>query len=292
MHTDRPWLTALEMQFAALRLSRSVMNDQTYASKTRTLCGVAAERLAEADTYAWARDPTSAVLVASQTMPAATRLGADLTPSASAWWWFDEPLPLPPAAGDPDTGARVHALLVTLTDRDPVVQKPGVSFIAFCLREDGCPAAWGAWVTEIDSAISSVDDMAIDAQSKGERQVAALAPVLTRLAAAGGAWLRQRLLVIGSGAIERHQRKQIAREYGVPLPSEVKVVSLRAVESDAPRDPHADPRDWSCRWVVRGHWRLQPYKDRRELRFIMPHVKGPADKPLRVPAQTVFSVHR
>jgi len=40
---------------------------------------------------------------------------------------------------------------------------------------------------------------------------------------------------------------------------------------------------WSHRWMVRGHWRLQPYGAERKLRrlkWIDPYVKGPEDKPL------------
>lgn len=43
--------------------------------------------------------------------------------------------------------------------------------------------------------------------------------------------------------------------------------------------------EWSRRWMVRGHWRLQPHGPERSLRkaiWIDPHVKGPEDKPLDV----------
>lgn len=42
--------------------------------------------------------------------------------------------------------------------------------------------------------------------------------------------------------------------------------------------------DWSCRWIVHGHFRQQPYGPGGSLRkriWIPPYVKGPADKPLR-----------
>lgn len=44
-----------------------------------------------------------------------------------------------------------------------------------------------------------------------------------------------------------------------------------------------EPRsvDWQQRWIVRGHWRDQPYKDGHiEKIYIAPYVKGPEDKPL------------
>lgn len=42
---------------------------------------------------------------------------------------------------------------------------------------------------------------------------------------------------------------------------------------------------WQRRWMVRGHWRLQPHGPGRTLRkplWIDPYVKGPEDKPLDV----------
>jgi len=51
--------------------------------------------------------------------------------------------------------------------------------------------------------------------------------------------------------------------------------------------------EWSHRWMVRGHWRLQPYGPQRTLRraqWIDPYVKGPEDKPLDV-RPTIWRAH-
>lgn len=47
-------------------------------------------------------------------------------------------------------------------------------------------------------------------------------------------------------------------------------------------------REYTCRWLVAGHWRQQWYPARKVHRplWIAPHLKGPADKPLRT-AETV-----
>lgn len=52
--------------------------------------------------------------------------------------------------------------------------------------------------------------------------------------------------------------------------------------------------DWQCQWLVRGHWRRQfyPKANRNVPIFIEPYMKGPDDKPLKVPAPTVFAVTR
>lgn len=42
-------------------------------------------------------------------------------------------------------------------------------------------------------------------------------------------------------------------------------------------------REYTCRWMVRGHWRQQWYATRQVHRpiWIAPHIKGPEDQPLR-----------
>lgn len=51
----------------------------------------------------------------------------------------------------------------------------------------------------------------------------------------------------------------------------------------------AATRDWSCRWIVRGHWRNQWYPSLGEhrQRYVAPHIKGPPDKPLQVSDRAV-----
>lgn len=71
----------------------------------------------------------------------------------------------------------------------------------------------------------------------------------------------------------------------------VTVVRLRRSES-----PHAGERrvDWAARWLVRGHWRWQPYGPGREERrriWITGYVKGPDGLPLRV-RNHVYSLDR
>ncbi|GAA2455770.1 hypothetical protein GCM10010191_88770 [Actinomadura vinacea] len=50
----------------------------------------------------------------------------------------------------------------------------------------------------------------------------------------------------------------------------------------APDDDHA-ARQYTCRWMVKGHWRQQWYPSRKVHRpiWINPHIKGPDGKPLK-----------
>jgi hypothetical protein len=74
--------------------------------------------------------------------------------------------------------------------------------------------------------------------------------------------------------VQRRGGKTTARQ-------EVRVIKLRR-PSESSANGSAD-RDWHHRWMVRGHWRMQPWGPKRErVRpvWIAPHIKGPEGKPL------------
>jgi hypothetical protein len=82
--------------------------------------------------------------------------------------------------------------------------------------------------------------------------------------------------------LPRSTRRRAERE-GRTLPK-IEQVVLRRRESGT---GGGEGRDWSCQWVVRGHWRQQwhgPNKP-KEPAFVEAYVKGPADKPLRLPTE-------
>lgn len=75
----------------------------------------------------------------------------------------------------------------------------------------------------------------------------------------------------------RGERRRVQRE----LPS-LRVLAL-GTGATVERGEGTGTVEWSKRWFVRGHWRLQPYGPNRSLRrptWIDPYVKGPEDKPL------------
>lgn len=64
----------------------------------------------------------------------------------------------------------------------------------------------------------------------------------------------------------------------------VRVLHLRRLVRDHGQTEDDSPgREYTCRWMVRGHWRQQWYPSRGVHRpiWINPHIKGPDDKPLR-----------
>ncbi len=283
-------MTALEMQFAALHLTRRIMReDEPIDAVDRKLILAESILLRRAPTYAWSADTTTAAVMASKTIPLDTVLTpAHLPPVLAGWWWFDRPVCTveTPGAGPRD----IVALLWGTASPDA----PRMLVAGFVINDDGVPVTTTSFVWTLGESVRDVAlRKRLDAETPKTRpQVPESVVVLCTLLLAGSAWLDQRILTTSSGAVERHRRKQLAREYQAEV-SDVKVVELRRRETVTQSSgAHPEHVDWSCRWIVNGHWRNQPYKDARKLIYIMPYVKGPDDRPLRVPTQTVYAVRR
>ena len=95
--------------------------------------------------------------------------------------------------------------------------------------------------------------------------------------------LLQQKIVMSS--LERGDRKLTKRLMRAGLPSDVTVIRLRHVEY--PEGEGDGLVMWKHRWIVRGFWRWQPYKDdagewARKRIWIDPYVKGPAGAPLKI----------
>lgn len=108
------------------------------------------------------------------------------------------------------------------------------------------------------------------------------------------AFVSQRILVSQPQRPDRATRKRTAGTW--QHEALIRVVQLRrSVAQEAAREAGSDPVEWSCSWIVRGHWRQQAcganLSERRPV-FVLPHVKGPDDKPLKAPADRVFAVVR
>jgi hypothetical protein len=287
-------MTALEMQFAALteanrglgRIDRNEAQRGDYRTPIQRLI----RALKHAEPYAWSGDTSSAVSFAAKTIPSDSRYDASVVQGTAQWWWFDQP---------PHEG--MQALLWHVEEEglwghvfgvDKLDGRPTPLFLADLLwRHDESIGDMVARESQLERRVAGVGaDGAITetvVHSEGMRDPCAFY-------VAARAWLRQRIVTWTSGHIERHRRKQLAREHDVPVASEVKVIQLRRAETPPrlPTTSEGEPVDWSCRWIVNGHWRNQPYKDERKLIYILPFVKGPADKPLRVPTHTVYQVSR
>lgn len=270
VNNQRPWMTALEMQFAAMGFLCEHPDSDAWRMKLEL------QNLKTASAYSWSLDAATAVSMASRTIPESTRL-SDVSLEHAGWWWLGVNEHVPASA------------ILWSRWRD------GVLLSWYQLDDQSRPwshLVWG-WPFGDSLATMLASHIREDADEGGFKRELRDIEIISRFFLAGCAWLAQRIVTIGSGRIERHRRKQLAREHDSPLPSDVKVVQLRRVEAESHQPSEGgESVEWSCRWIVSGHWRNQQYKDERKLIYIMPHVKGPEDMPLKVPTHTVYRVDR
>lgn len=309
VHHEASYVRAIEAQYRALATLEEAKTKVDRRGIT-VLAGIPAPQLwghdivglRRAETYCWFPDPFRAVELAAKSLPADTTLRRAMAEEAAGWWYFLERPKVQTTAQHLDT----VALLWQWVTRDDRPGQQTLRFSAYVEDEDGTPVPTTLWHWVEGETLVQLHDRIIHEyhtfyERKGIGQVGqvGLEPTLTasmyfaQLWAAGMAWVRQRILVYGHGHVERHDRKRMEREgFHRPL-GDVQVIELRRREVVGPSDGHRTV-DWSCRWVVNGFWRNQyhPSTGRHELKWIEPYIKGPADRPLKVPTHTVYTVRR
>lgn len=93
---------------------------------------------------------------------------------------------------------------------------------------------------------------------------------------------QQRIGKAETVAVDRGARRRAQRS-GVELTG-VQVVDLRRRQPTGADSDAAGTVDWSCRWIVGGHWRQQwhPSLGQHRQTWIAPYEKGPEGAPLKV----------
>lgn len=281
---DRPWMTALEMQFSSMRACAMWLNPRTRPRIPSNFENLLTDRgslvplFKAAETYAWSKESVAATWQASKTIPRDTVLDRNQLPSRAGWWWFEGGLDneefVAALWGPTDDGLLAVCCFVQIGNNPP---------------DQGFSFTW-----QFGTSIGTLLNDATNSEHYQDEYLGCLEDC-SRFFVAACAWLQQKVVISSSGHIERHRRKQLAREYAVFPPSDVRVIQLRRAEasSETSRDA-AIETEWSCRWIVGGHWRNQyhPSSGKHELKYILPYVKGPSDKPLKVPTHTVYAVTR
>lgn len=250
--------------------------------------------LAGCDTYAWSADTAKAVWLASRTIPDTTRFSEQVCEQLiDKWWWFEWPLPVSMRWTPPPT-VVTHELKALHLWGSIWQDRPMLMFEEFRQSDQGLQVTGMVGVEAGSTLAENSDETVVADPFTGRKKPASEASRLVpRFLLAACTWLEQRICSVSLSPIERHRRKQIARDFRIPPPPEVKVVQLRRLENPQRTPGESEPVDWSCRWIVNGHWRNQICaKGEHKLIYILPYVKGPEDKPLRVPAQTVYAVNR
>jgi len=95
------------------------------------------------------------------------------------------------------------------------------------------------------------------------------------------AFMNQPFSTVESRRLPRSNRRRLQRETGIEDPK-INIISLRRAQHTNGQSK-GGTREWSSRWLVKGHWRSQyyPSKQKNSPLWIMPYVKGPQDKPLK-----------
>jgi hypothetical protein len=119
----------------------------------------------------------------------------------------------------------------------------------------------------------------------------ALGQWMSKLILSFFAFIRQECVTIQNQPAARPIRRHLPKTYTAePI---IKVIQLRR-RSTATNGDESVSVDYSCRWLVRGHWRNQFYPGSKSHRprYIQPYVKGPDDKPLKPTKSSLFAVVR
>lgn len=94
--------------------------------------------------------------------------------------------------------------------------------------------------------------------------------------------------LVATASIAQVEKPRVARPVEkrssrAGVPSAVRVVKLREIPNHSEGPAESRPVNWSHRWVVNAHPKMQPCgpgRAQRRLIFVGPYIKGPSDKPL------------
>jgi hypothetical protein len=256
------------------------------------IAGPGVKGLLLADTYWVSRAVQPLLDAGARSVPATTRITERFAPSRHGYAQFEEPPDV--IVTDGESGKLTAIQWANL----PVRLRNGsdaAAYWLFCYIDiigRPVPAYWTSWLLSETFAEARSREEEVRASNITPTDTSTL-DWIVRLWASFCLFTSQRILAYSSVQVERHVRKRVARAGWEPSRL-VRVVKLRRKEQMADARKTGEPADWSCQWVVRGHWRQQFYPRQQHNRpiWITPYVKGPEDKPLKPPRATVFAVVR
>lgn len=102
-------------------------------------------------------------------------------------------------------------------------------------------------------------------------------------------WVQGEILTTSPQRLPRHTLRKHKIHEG-----SVRIVTLRRRQYVNKKEGDGEPVEWSCRWLVRGHWRRVRDKKTGEEKtvWVRGYIKGPSDKPFKQPKQNLFAVTR
>lgn len=314
------WMRAIEDHIGTIELMQDIAPERriNYALLKQT-----GPMFKRASPFAWSHESIQAVVAASKSIPPNTKFNAWNVDTNAVWWWFEEELPwktleiknnrilssigvravmfgwisqersFPP-------GTSVEKIM-EFVDNPSLVCSTWVDANGTMGRHPLAPSQTWLWepFETLAGALERNEQLYRDFygnkfdNSGGLDQFMKMTEGLSRFILAGMVWIKQRVLTLEPGHIERHRRKALNKLMLKPV-SDVKVVCLRRVHPES-GDGKDRTIEWTRRWLVDGHWRNQrvgPGRQEMRLTYVHPYIKGPEDKPFVEPKRTVYLVNR
>jgi len=331
---NAPWLEALDRQQEAIKkLTRVIENLEKRPELKDKEMNWESElvNFKNAEVFSFSGHALEAIKIASQSIPPDVELeGSNIPGNGTGWWWFDPPLPIKTQKGCELLQGVLFGLHVTVDKEEfrhmarkvddemfalDNPQNAWMDFSCWTVDEENQlqPSTTFSWKigAPLSTLISKVGKAYEEYYGVGPREwegsdirigkepTLHAVEEIARFYLAASVWMAQdiieavpqRIRKVPVGA-SRSEKKRVKTQH-------VKVIALRRKHFQETADPSLplgeSTREWSCQWVVSGHWRNQPFgpgRTARRLVYINPFVKGPEDKPLKPAQKKVYAVMR
>jgi hypothetical protein len=294
----QPWETTDTHQYT---IAFADETPQQAADKTLQMMRIALRR---AETYYWSSRICDIVGTVAPSMPTWTFTNTSLL-STHGWFYFAAPFAVPYVYEDqqdsPDPLGAISWLgvrgydqpngTITYTAVDTPDQVTTV-YVTFYLRMKRHLYPITSTIVQHGEDLNSIDQIYMETlKARNDYNEISRQIHLWKMRhfAACLSFLEQKIL---TSEIHRIPRAVQRRNPELDEDTMVRTIYLRRISSRKPTE-ESQPVAWSHRWMVRGHWRQQWYAATQlhKPRWIHPFIKGPEDKPLKVP-EKLFKVVR
>lgn len=259
------------------------------------------ESLPKAESYYWSKDLTDLVVAAAEQLPEDVEINRHFLTSEVGYFWFAGALPWQGLPEHESLRAIYWhwrtfksgetSLDITAFTASTKFHVPGPMITQAVTWAEGRSLAWmrAELIDSFENAKHDHRHPPLAPEVKQQRMSNML--FLMKFTAAASLFLRQHLIEAPRTAVDRACRKRIEKLEDEPV---VRVVLLRRRARSGDDEQSSSDRTWQHRWFVSGHWRNQFYRSQGVYRpkWILPYVKGPADKALKIPGQKIFAVIR
>lgn len=249
-----------------------------------------------AQPYMWAKPMGILLDEASEGFPDSSAITVDSVPSLYGFYWFESALP-PRQGGKFNIRAISWYPRMQFSDSNntflpipvglnplPTLDEDDSLGVTFWTSENG-------FVMPISLIVLPLGDALVNADGYTGQHEASKAKL--KLIAASFELLTQKIFTRRLEKPPRSVRRRMQKQKGRKDFKDVVIIEMRVRENTSHATGTPTERQYSNSWMVRGHWRNQWYASLgiHKAKWIDPHVKGPADKPLRN-VKKIFAVVR